>query len=231
MHHFLSLPRTAWWISHKAIKTVFDDADNLVKSPYDTSAVWAQIKKHFSIKTRHDLLDHCYANFDKAFFASLCAKLSEAADAGDQLSLHLFEEAGRFLAKATVALLPHVSEKLIQNGDFNVLCVGSVWKSWHLLKHGYSKEIAQSATLPFGLNLLRLTQAMAIGAAYIAADSIKFNLPRNYSHNYEIFHHYQKTESSVPKTNGLVNGIDSLAPTKNTTNGATTTTCPQSIAV
>lgn len=186
--------------------------------PYDTSAVWEQVKKHFQIETRYDLLDHCYAKFDKAFFASLCEKLSHLASKGDQLSLHLFEDAGRYLAKATTALLPHVSDELLHNGNLNIVCVGSVWKSWSLLKDGYSKEVAKS-THKFGLNLITLTQAMAIGAAYLAADSIKFDLPRNYSHNYDTFQQF-KPNSGTNKTNGThTNGIEAK---KEQTNGKLT---------
>lgn len=196
----------AWWIAHKAVKACFDHEDKLELCPYDTSAVWEQVKKHFEIETRYDLLDHCYAKFEKAFFASLCVKLSQIAGEGDALSLHLFDEAGRYLAKATQALLPNVSEKLLKNGTLNIVCVGSVWKSWHLLKNGFTKEIA-NAKCSFGLNLITLTQAMAIGAAYIGADSIKFDLPRNYSHNYEVFQYFPPNDGK-PTTNGTAtNGI------------------------
>lgn len=185
--------------------------------PYDTSAVWEQVKKHFEIQTRYDLLDHCYAKFDKAFFASLCEKLSYLATEGDPLSLHLFEEAGRYLAKATTALLPHVSDELLHDGNLNIVCVGSVWKSWNLLKHGYSKEVTKS-THKFGLNLISLTQAMAIGAAYLAADSIKFDLPRNYSHNYDTFQHFLPNDGT--KTNGThTNGAESKRHNEELTNG------------
>jgi len=205
--NFLADEGSAWWISHKAMKTVFDDIDGLNKSPYDISAVWRIIKSYFNVETRHDLLDYCYAKFDKAHFAGLCANLADAGRDGDLLCIHLFEEAGRYLAKATLALLPRVSDKLVSNGDFSVVCVGSVWKSWDLLKSGYSKEIVKG-DYAFGLNLLRLTQAMAIGAAYIAADSIKYDLPRNYSNNYEIFHSYPKTTKVDDLTSQLkaING-------------------------
>ncbi|XP_031632696.1 N-acetyl-D-glucosamine kinase isoform X1 [Contarinia nasturtii] len=197
---FLGDEGAAFKIAHKATKIVFDHEDKLVLSPYDTSAVWQQIKKHFNIETRHDLLDHCYAKFDKAHFASLCEKLSNLASAGDELCIHLFEDAGCFLAKATMSLLPNVSDKLLTNNNLNIVCVGSVWKSWNLLKTGFSNEIAK-ATNKFGLNLIILTQAMAIGAAYLAADSINFDLPRNYSHNYDIFQY-------IPPNNGIkTNGV------------------------
>lgn len=188
-------------------------------SPYDTSIVWEQVKKHFKIETRYDLLDHCYAKFDKAFFASLCVSLSETAQKGDALSLHLFEEAGRYLAKATAALLPHVSDKLLTKGNLNVVCVGSVWKSWKLLQDGFTNEIAKSTNHKFGLNLITLTQATAIGAAYLGVDSINYKLPRDYSHNYDIFHHFPSTVFA--KTNGTTNGVGTKQTNGNVSNGST----------
>lgn len=186
-------------------------------SPYDTSAVWEQIKKHFDIETRYDLLDHCYAKFEKAFFANLCEKLSHLATKGDPLAKHLFDEAGRYLAKATGALLPHVSNELLVKNNLNIVCVGSVWKSWPLLKDGFSKEIAHSKN-KFGLNLITLTQAMAIGAVYLAADAIDFKLPRDYSHNYDIFQHF--TPNTVDTTNGShANGNGNAGTTNKMQNG------------
>lgn len=236
----------AWWISHRAVKTVFDHMDNLHPSSFDISVVWEQIKSHFKIEKQHDLLSHCYANFDKAFYASLCASLAQSADAGDPLALHLFFEAGRYLAKSTLALLPKVDRKLLLNGDLNVVCVGSVWKSWHLLEPGFSQEI-NTTEHTFGLNLLQLTEAMAIGATYIAADSIQFDLPRDYSKNYVIFHHYRKYSAENGHTNGHsngtsdnhTNGIDKTklngtkinGPLNGTSNGTPTTNCSSAIKV
>lgn len=196
---------------------MFDDIDGLSKCPYDTTAVWGLIKSYFSVETQNDLLDHCYAKFDKAFFAGLCAKISQSAAAGDRLSLHLFEEAGRYLAKFSAALLPKVNPQLVVNNSFNIVCVGSVFKSWNLLKPGFVKEISK-IDVPFGINLINLTQPMAMGAVYVAADSIQFNLPRNYSHNFEIFHHFSKHVKTVNEpttnllskslTNGKTNGVE-----------------------
>lgn len=187
--------------------------------------MWEQVKKHFQVETRYDLLEHCYSKFDKAFFASLCEKLSHLAVDGDELCKHLFEDAGRYLAKATLALLPNVSDKLLNKGNLNIVCVGSVWKSWPLLKLGFSTEMMKG-TQKFGINLITLTQAMAIGAAYLAADSINYDLPRDYSHNYDIFHHFSPND--VAKTNGVhtnaTNGTytNGVAAKKIQTNGSLT---------
>lgn len=192
---------SAWWISHRAVKAVFDDMDNLIKAPHDTSLVWSLVQQHFNVKTREDLLEHCYTKFQKSFFAQLCEKLAKSADAGDPLCKQLFEDAGKYLAKATIALLPRVSPELAKSGDLCIVCVGSVWRSWDLLKDGFLKELS-TITIPFGLQLLRLTQLMALGAVYIGVDAIKMKMPRDYTKNFEVFHHYYPSKKST-STNGI----------------------------
>lgn len=197
----------AWWISHRAVKTIFDHEDNLAPSPYPTTVVWNLIKSHFAVETRVDLLEHCYARLRKSFFAQLCVQLANAACNGDQLCLNLFEEAGRCLAKAMMALLPKVSNDLTKSGDLAIVCVGSVWKSWHLLRKGFLSEIG-TKSFPFGLKLLRLKQHMALGAVYLGVDAINCDMPRDYSKNYEVFHYYHEKaqNNGVHCTNGNANG-------------------------
>lgn len=164
--------------------------DGLHISPYPIETVWELIKSHFSVTTRADLLDHCYAKFQKPMFAGLCIKLAEAADEGDELSKYLFRVAGSQLAQATLALIPKVCPTLVKTGDLNIVCVGSVWKSWRLLKEGFLSEISKGS-FDFGLKLLRLTEFMALGAVYIGVDAKKYKMPRDYASNYEVFHYYQ----------------------------------------
>lgn len=164
--------------------------DGLNISPYPIDTVWELIKSHFSVETRADLLDHCYAKFQKSVFAGLCARLANASEQGDELSKYLFRQAGIQLAKATLALIPKVCPTLVKTGDLNIVCVGSVWKSWHLLKEGFLAEIG-NGSFNFGLKLLRLTELMALGAVYIGIDAKKYDMPRDYSKNYEVFHYYQ----------------------------------------
>lgn len=197
---------SAYWISHRAVKTVFDDLDGLNKSPHDTAAVWRQIKAYFNVDTQNDLLEHCYAKFDKAFFAGLCAKLAQMAADGDRLAISLFDDAGRYLAKSTAALLPKVNAQLVVNNSFNIVCVGSVFKSWPLMKNGFVNEISKS-NIDFGLNLIHLTTPMAMGAVYVAADSIQCNLPRDYAHNFEIFYHHPTPGKAQLLSNTFTNGI------------------------
>lgn len=196
---------SAWWIAHLAIKTVFDHEDNLVQSPYDISTVWRLTQEHFAVETRADLLEHCYARFQKCFFAKLCEKLAAEADAsGDPLCVHVFSEAGRYLAKATRALLPRVSPDLTKNGSLSIVCVGSVWNSWHLLRDGYMTEIARHSSMMsgYGLKMVRLKQLMALGAVYIGVDAIGERMPRDYAKNFECFQEYLPAEK-VTRTNGI----------------------------
>lgn len=194
---------SAYWISQRAIKMVFDHEDNLEKCPHDISLAWTLIQKHFSIKSRADIVEHCYGKFQKAFFSGLCLRLSEGATAGDPLCIQLFKDAGKQLAKMVYALLPSVSDELIKSGFLNIVCVGSVWLSWELLKNGFTTELSQFS-IPYELKLMKLTQSMGNGAAYLAADSVKFELPRDYSKNYELFYNYTACRNG--KSNGS-NGI------------------------
>lgn len=196
---------SAWWIAFRCVKIVFDHMDGLVQSPHDVEPVWRIIQQHFKVETRADLLEHCYGKFQKCFFANLCVRLAEAAKAGDSLCASIFTDAGRYLAKATAALLPRVSRELTKDGNLHVVCVGSVWNSWQLLREGFTSEIIQRPP-PFGLKLVRLTQHMALGAVYIAADSIKFNFPRDYSQNVEVFHTFAAS-SGVKEIESKTNGV------------------------
>lgn len=188
------------------MKAVFDHEDNLVKCPYDITTAWNLIKSHFNIEHRRDMLEHCYASFQKSFYARLCQKMSVAANNGDELCQTIFTDAGRQLAKMVSALIPRVDKALIETGHLSIICVGSVWKSWELLKVGFIKELSQHKT-EFELRLLQLKPniSMAIGALYMAADSVDFPLPRDYSKNYEIFFNYAGHELANG-TNGASNG-------------------------
>jgi len=190
--HALGDEGGAWWIAYKAVKAVFDHEDNLEACPYDTTTAWNMIKSHFNIEHRQDMLEHCYARFEKPFYARLCQKMSVAASNGDKLCQKIFTDAGRQLAKMVSALIPKVNNELVATGHLSIICVGSVWHSWELLKPGFIKELQQHK-IPFELKLLQLKPnvSMAIGAYLMAADSIKFPKPRDYSQNYEVFFTYK----------------------------------------
>lgn len=196
---------------------MFDDQDNLNKCPYDTTTAWNLMKEHFNVEHRRDMLEHVYASFQKSFYARLCQKMSVAASNGDELCQKIFDDAGRQLAKMLCALLPRVDDSLIETGYLSVICVGSVWHSWDLMKTGFTQELSHH-TIPYELRLLQLKSnvSMAAGAFYMAADSIDFPLPRDYSQNYEIFFKYNgkalehngfgKLNGKVSNGNGFIIG-------------------------
>ncbi|KAJ4451032.1 hypothetical protein ANN_02468, partial [Periplaneta americana] len=194
--HILGDEGGAWWISHKAIKICFDEQDNFSQPPYPTDAVWKSIQEHYKIKTRFDLLDHCYSKFNKCSFAGLCRLLAVEANNGDKLSQWLFSEAGRVLARHITALLDQVDSKLLEApGGLPVVCVGSVWLSWKYMKPGFVSQIKKAAGKLQRLSLLRLTTTIATGSVYLAAKAIDFDMPRNYDENHEIFFTYNSDET------------------------------------
>lgn len=184
------------------MKAVFDDEDNLEKCSYSTTTVWNLIKSHFDVKDRSDMLEHCYARFQKSFYAKLCQKMSVAASNGDELCQNIFIDAGRQLAKMVSALLPRVDKSLISTGYLNIICVGSVWKSWNLLKPGFVKELNKQK-IPFELRLLQLKPnvSMAVGAYYMAADSVKFEMSKDYTKNFAIFFKYSGNQGENDNVN------------------------------
>lgn len=198
--HMLGDEGGAWWISHRAIKTIFDHEDNFVPAPHKIDKIWELVRSHFGIKARTELLDHCYGNFSKSFFAGLCKRLAEGAEQDDGMCLKLFQDAGIALGRSVIALLPKVEPELVKTGKLNIVCVGSVWNSWKYMRGGFVKAL-HAVDIPFDIGLLRLTTSMGVGACYMAADSIKFNLARDYSKNYEVFFSYNSS-SSKTITNG-----------------------------
>ncbi|XP_041985513.1 uncharacterized protein LOC121737846 [Aricia agestis] len=187
----------AYWISHSAVKTVFDDEDGLRRAPHRTARVWAAIREHFKCENRADLLPHAYKHFDKSQFAGLTLKLSQLAIEGDALAQHLFGLAGAALASHIAALAEKVKGQNGSRDSIRVVCVGSVWKSWPIMKHSALKHLAMRR-VKTNLELVRLRVSSAMGAAWLAARHIGFNLPRDDSAFCEVFYKY------TPEINGKI---------------------------
>nr|URW63935.1 N-acetyl glucosamine kinase [Helicoverpa armigera] len=189
----------AYWIAHKAVKTVFDDVDGLNPSPYPTDRVWEVIREHFDADTRADLLPHAYKHFDKSTFAGVTSKLSSLAYKGDELSRHLFSQAGVTLASHVAALAVHCETRRIR-----VVCVGSVWKSWDILKPGFLKQL-KFRKVKTELELVTLRVSSAMGAAWLAAKHVGFGLPRDDTAFCKVFYTYHP-EDIVNGNGNVVNG-------------------------
>jgi len=192
--HYLGDEGGAWWIAHKACKVYFDHVDNLNNAPADINTVQELIFTHFNIQDRFGILTHCYDSFSKAEFASLSKKIAEAALNGDALCIWLFSEAGRMLGKHIRALSNNVSKELKEaEGGLNIVCVGSVWKSWGLLKDGFLEGIKDNSGQPSisELTMVKLSVGMATGATYLGAKAAGKSIPRNFQDNVEKFFHFK----------------------------------------
>lgn len=187
---------SAWDIAHRSIKTCFDAIDKLEKPPHPIDTLWKRIQKYFEITNQPDLLDIFYGPFCKAKIAGFCKEVAELANSGDPLALHIFSEAGRYIAKSITAVYPKASPQLTDMPDgLQVACVGSVWLSWSLLKEGFVRHIEDNTDIQ-KLMLIRVICPSGLGAAYMACDKLGLDVPRSYNKNYEILFRYKRNSSS-----------------------------------
>ncbi|KAB0794097.1 hypothetical protein PPYR_11941 [Photinus pyralis] len=188
--HILGDAGSAYGMALEAVKCYFEDNDQFKKAPYSTDVIWRTIQEHFGVTSHLDLLPHFYTNFKKDHIAGLSKKLSVCAGEGDELCKHIFKTAGRDLARCIAVVIAKASDELInREHGLQVLCVGSVWLSWDLLKEGFIPIIEEQTDVR-QLSLVKLTTTMAVGAAYMAADRLDIQLPRDYNQNYEEFYRF-----------------------------------------
>lgn len=189
---------SAWKISHRSIKWCIDELDHFEKAPYPTDAVWEIVKDHFDIQSQADLLEHFYSRFDKAKISSLCKKIADLAIAkGDPFSKYVFAEAGEQLARSIATVVKKASPELVEKeGGVHVVCVGSVWLSWELLKPGFVAWIKKNTEIRM-ISLLRLTKTTAVGACYMAADKAGLQLRKDYTDNYTVLYKYDKRNNFI----------------------------------
>jgi len=196
--HLLGDEGSAFWIAFKSIKLCLDHLEdfNYVPNGYSIDRVWEAIKEHFNIDKVLDLLNVFYGEKkEKSEIAKLCKTISELAEDGDELSLWIFSEAGKELAKFIQSLYPGADKMLHkENGGLHVVCVGSVWKSWGLLKEGFMNQLDHhhnsQETIVDEFTLLVLEKTVALGGVYLIAKKLNYNFPYDYEHNYRILFHY-----------------------------------------
>lgn len=80
-----------------------------------------------------------------------------------------------------------------ENGGLHVVCVGSVWKSWDLLKEGFLNQLNSynsNGVHVEEFTLVVLENTVALGGVYLIAKKLNYNYPFDYEHNYKELYHY-----------------------------------------
>ncbi|XP_002938443.2 N-acetyl-D-glucosamine kinase [Xenopus tropicalis] len=192
--HMMGDEGSAYWISHRAMKMVFDAVDNFVAPQHDISYTQQAMYSYFQVSDRLGILTHLYRSFEKSKVAGFCVKLAEGARLGDPLCCSVFRSAGEILARHVAAVLPKADTVLFEGAlGLPIVCVGSVWNSWELMKDGFLEVLADRHGGPAGssfsrFSLLKLKQSSAMGGASLGARNIGHVLPLNYAANVDIFY-------------------------------------------
>lgn len=190
--HMLGDEGSAYWISHLALKTVYDHEDNFCRRTMDITVLKETVYKFFKIEDPFDILPHIYTDFKKSNFAALCKDLAErAATTKDPLCCWLFREAGIVLARHVVALLPKIDRAACSKpGGLQIVCDGGVWNSWDLMKEGFVETLTQ-ADKSFEYSLVRLNVNPCFGSAALGATRRGFTLPLDYVSHINVLYHYK----------------------------------------
>ncbi|TSL41004.1 N-acetyl-D-glucosamine kinase [Bagarius yarrelli] len=198
--HMMGDEGSAFWIAHLAVKAVFDAKDKLVTPPHDLTYVQKAMEEYFEVSDLMGMLPHLYRNFQKSYFAGFCKKLAEGASAGDAFCQYAFTQAGKVLAQHVVAVLPKVHQELFTcDLGLPILCVGSVWLSWELMKDGFTQVLSQAKQSGYShfqkYSLLTLRQSSAVGGAKLGAQNAGATLRLDHSTSASIFFKHSFTES------------------------------------
>ncbi|XP_045152406.1 N-acetyl-D-glucosamine kinase-like [Echinops telfairi] len=187
--HMIGDEGSAYWVAHQGMKTVFDAVDNLKTAPHGIAYVKKAMLSYFQVQDQVGILTYLYRDFDKGKIAGFCRTIAEGAQQGDSLCQHIFRKAGEILARHIVAVLPKIDPLLFQGQmGLPIVCVGSMWKSWELLKEGFLTVLTQGResqahnTFP-SFTLMKLKQSSALGGASLGAKHVGHLLPLDYKAN------------------------------------------------
>ncbi|CAD5212802.1 unnamed protein product [Bursaphelenchus okinawaensis] len=192
--HLISDGGSAYWIAIRAIQQYFNITDGLKTSNYSLEALEKSIFEHFKITDKLQMLDILYNNDNlKASIASFCEKLAKTAEY-DELAAECFYQAGVVLAEHVGALARHLESE--QRKEINVLAIGSVFRSWDLIKNGFKAALSSQREMET-VKLFESVHSPAFGAAVLATKSGNVE----WNHNVEDVETINKTLLDVVKLN------------------------------
>lgn len=196
MGHMLGDEGSAYWIARYVIIAVIRHEMGIKRCSYDIAKAKEIIFRHYKLTTIMDILPFFYHKFEKSQTAQLTAILvREAGD--DDLVKHAFHRAGVHLARLVRGAVHKKNES--EHADhfsephLKVLCNGSVWKSWELLRPGFMETLESSAFSGQHISeitLLHLNVGASVGAACLGAKQCLGKVIHcDYSSNSKSFFH------------------------------------------
>lgn len=172
--HMIGDEGSGYYVASRAIKRVFNAAD--AGDLHSCSVLHAAMLQYFGISNMRDMLKIMYASpFDKAHVAGFALHVSNAAEKGDALALKVFDKAGMKLGQ----MLGIMGSKRNLDSPTNVVCIGSVFKSYSLIRDGMIRALRCQARPSFACTLIQLKESSAVGAAAIGAQKTGAVLPLN----------------------------------------------------
>ncbi|XP_075258287.1 N-acetyl-D-glucosamine kinase-like [Convolutriloba macropyga] len=188
--HILADEASAYGIAVMAIKTCVDQDDQRIMTDFDLTVVRRKIREYFKkYDDTYDLLPHFYY-LDKTFMARFCAELSKAArEEDDAFCKYLFYYCGKLLGRSIVAVSNRANPEVFFDGkSVQVLLIGTVFKSFDLMKQGFidgmKPQYPNDVTLT-GIRFVQLTVPSAVGAVYLGIPNAHEVLKIDYSKNIE----------------------------------------------
>ncbi|RCN40378.1 hypothetical protein ANCCAN_13669 [Ancylostoma caninum] len=169
--HVIGDGGSAFWIAIRAIRLIFDEDDGM-ETPHESTALIRELMlQHFKIEDKVDILEHLYNKFQKSHIASFTKVLAEHPK--DPAIHRLLFDAGEILGRQFVVAASHLPSE--SRGEVNLVVVGSVFKSWEVLKEGFARAI-QGSWIP-RVHLYRPPKSKAFGAAALVAIKCDVSLP------------------------------------------------------
>ncbi|GMT14933.1 hypothetical protein PFISCL1PPCAC_6230, partial [Pristionchus fissidentatus] len=175
---------SGYWIANRAMRLLFDVEDGMEEA--NIERLRKVILEYFSLTDKVQLLDLLYSKFDKCKMASVTAKLAVNVD--DPTISRLFHDAGGILGKQMRALVRKIPEEDTETrSNVKVLVIGSVFKSWKVMREGFLEGFNMESSGVKMITLYRLTIDASMGAASLAAKAASTDLPLRELKEEEVF--------------------------------------------